>query len=82
MVFKSIRDLLSSASPTWAFAVLARLVVHDHPRAYPVRTVIGLFVPLSVDRLLDRCKPSPGLAVFPVYFADEPEIKTECLLTG
>ena len=47
-----------------------------------MRTVIGLFVPISIDRLPDQLQAVARLAVFPVDFADEPEITIECLLTG
>jgi hypothetical protein len=44
--------------------------------------MIGLFVPISSDRLPARLQAVACLAVFPVDFADEPEITIECLLTG
>jgi hypothetical protein len=44
--------------------------------------VIGLFVPISLDRLPDQLQAVAGLAVLPVDFADEPEITIGCLFTG
>jgi hypothetical protein len=35
MVFKSIRDSLSAAAPTWAFSVSACCAIQDHPAYIP-----------------------------------------------
>jgi hypothetical protein len=45
MVFKRIRDLLSSPACTWAFSVAALWVIQDHP-VYIPRPATGLFVPI------------------------------------
>ena len=47
-----------------------------------MRTVIGLFVPISIDRLPDQLQAVARLAVFPMDFADAPEISIECWVTG
>jgi hypothetical protein len=44
--------------------------------------VIGLFVPISIDRLPDQLQAVGRLAAFPVDVADEREITIGCLLSG
>ena len=44
MVFKSMRDSLSAAAPTWAFSTSACYASDIIPRN-PARTPIGLFIP-------------------------------------
>jgi len=48
----------------------------------PYRRLSSPTVPISIDRLPDQLQAVARLAVFPVDFADEPEITIECLLTG
>jgi hypothetical protein len=48
----------------------------------PYRRLSSPTVPISIDRLQDQLQAVARLAVFPVDFADEPEITIECLLTG
>lgn len=48
----------------------------------PYRRLSSPTVPISIDRLPDRLQAVARLAVFPVDFADEPELTTECLSTG
>lgn len=45
----------------------------------PYRRLSSPTVPISIDRLPDQLQAVARLAVFPVDFADEPEITTECL---
>ena len=48
----------------------------------PYRRLSSPTVPISIDRLPDQLQAAARLAVFPVDFADEPEITIECLLIG
>jgi hypothetical protein len=48
----------------------------------PYRRLSSSTVPISVDRLPNQLQAVARLAVFPVDFADEPEITIECSLTG
>jgi hypothetical protein len=48
----------------------------------PYRRLSSPTVPVSIDRLPDQLQAVARLAVFPVDFADVPEITIECLLTG
>jgi hypothetical protein len=48
----------------------------------PYRRLSSPTVPISIDRLPDQLQAVARLAVFPVDFADEPEITIECSLTG
>jgi hypothetical protein len=48
----------------------------------PYQRLSSPTVPISIDRLPDQLQVVARLAVFPVDFADEPEITTECLSTG
>jgi hypothetical protein len=48
----------------------------------PYRRLSSPTVPISIDRLPDQLQAIARLAVFPVNFADEPEITIECVLSG
>jgi hypothetical protein len=48
----------------------------------PYRRLSSPTVPISIDRLPEHLAAAARLAVFPVDFANEPEIIIECLLTG
>jgi hypothetical protein len=53
-----------------------------HAVGGPYRRLSTPTVPISIDRLPDQLQAVARLAVFPVDFADEPEITIEGVLTG
>ena len=48
----------------------------------PYRRLSSPTVPISIDRLPDQLQAVARLAVFPMDFADAPEISIECWVTG
>ena len=48
----------------------------------PYRRLSSPAVPISIDRLPDQLQAVARLAVFPMDFADAPEISIECWVTG
>jgi hypothetical protein len=59
--FKSIRDSLSTAAPTWAFSTLAHYVIQDHPayiprsQRWPLRPELAPALDVWLLSQPDRC---------------------------
>jgi hypothetical protein len=77
-----VTHLVSHPPRRYAYSAKGFYAYDWGERGGPYRRVSCPTVPVSIERIPGQLQAVARLAVFPVDFADEPEITLGCLVTG